>query len=61
LFVFSIVYLFVLFAALLIDHGSGSLSPMRSSSHGGRGVPVHAERLPGTDRSAGGTVNFSEV
>jgi protoheme IX farnesyltransferase len=31
LFVFSIVYLFVLFAALLIDHGSGSLSPMRLS------------------------------
>src|SRR6202163_4625424 len=42
LFVFSIVYLFVLFAALLIDHGSGSFSPMRSS-HGGRGVSVHAE------------------
>ena len=31
LFVFSIVYLFVLFAALLIDHGSGSLSTMRLS------------------------------
>jgi protoheme IX farnesyltransferase len=61
LFVFSIFYLFVLFAALLIDHGSGSFSPMRSSSHGGRGVPVHAERLPGADRSAGGAVNFSEV
>jgi heme o synthase len=31
LFVFSIVYLFVLFAALLIDHGNGSLSTMRLS------------------------------
>ena len=31
LFVFSIVYLFALFAALLIDHGSGSLSTMRLS------------------------------
>jgi heme o synthase len=31
LFAFSIVYLFALFAALLIDHGSGSLSTMRLS------------------------------
>src|SRR6202158_1479228 len=31
LFVFSIFYLFVLFAALLIDHGSGSFSPMRAA------------------------------
>jgi len=31
LFVFSIVYLFALFGALLIDHGSGSLSTMRLS------------------------------
>ena len=29
LFVFSISYLFVLFAALLVDHGGGSFSPMR--------------------------------
>ena len=61
LFVFSIFYLFVLFAALLIDHGSGSLSPMRSS-HDGRTVgSVHAELLPGAVRSAYCTVNFSEV
>jgi protoheme IX farnesyltransferase len=60
LFVFSIFYLFVLFAALLIDHGSGSFSPMRSS-HGGRGVSVHAELLPGAVRSVCSTVNFSEV
>jgi protoheme IX farnesyltransferase len=60
LFVFSIVYLFALFAGLLIDHGNGGFSPARSS-HGGRGVAVHAERLPGADRSACGTINFSEV
>jgi protoheme IX farnesyltransferase len=60
LFVFSIFYLFVLFAALLIDHGSGSFSPMRSS-HGGRGVSVHAELKSGAVRGACCTVNFSEV
>jgi len=58
--VFSIVYLFVLFAGLLIDHGNGSFSLTRSS-HGGRSVPVHAELLPGGDRSACSTVNFREV
>ncbi len=61
LFVFSIFYLFVLFAALLTDHGSGSLSSMRSS-HDGRTVgSAHAELLPGAVRSACCTVNFSEV
>jgi protoheme IX farnesyltransferase len=60
LFVFSISYLFVLFAAFLIDHGSSSFSPMRSS-HGGRGVSMHAEFLPGAVRSDYCTVNFSEV
>jgi protoheme IX farnesyltransferase len=60
LFVFSIFYLFVLFAGLLIDHGSGSFSPMRSS-HDGRGVSAHAELRPDTVRSACCTVNFSEV
>jgi protoheme IX farnesyltransferase len=60
LFVFSIVYLFVLFAALLFDHGSGSVSPLRSS-HGGRGVSVHAELLAGEVRSACRTINISEV
>ena len=58
LFVFSIFYLFVLFAALLMDHGGGSFSPMHSS-HDGRTVgSVHAELLPDVARS---TVNFSEV
>jgi protoheme IX farnesyltransferase len=61
LFVFSISYLFVLFATLLVNHGGGSLSPMRSSP-GGRTVgSVDAERLPGAVRSACCTVNFSEV
>jgi protoheme IX farnesyltransferase len=58
--VFSIFYLFVLFAALLIDHGSGSFSPMRSS-HGGRGVSAHAELKAGAIRSGCCTANFSEV
>src|SRR6266704_5117594 len=61
LFVFSIAYLFVLFAALLIDHGGQSFSSMRSS-HDGRTVgSVHVELLPGAVRSACCTVNFSEV
>jgi protoheme IX farnesyltransferase len=60
LFVFSIVYLFALFAALLIDHGSGSFSPMPSSP-GGRGVPVHAEIKSGAVRGACCAINFSEV
>jgi protoheme IX farnesyltransferase len=60
LFVFSIFYLFALFAALLIDHGSGSFSPVRSP-HGGRGVSVHTELKSGAVRSACCTVNFSEV
>src|ERR1700675_1721977 len=61
LFLFSISYLFVLFAALLIDHGGESFSSMRSW-HDGRTVgSVHAEPLPGAIRSACCTVNFSEV
>jgi protoheme IX farnesyltransferase len=61
LFVFSISYLFVLFAALLIDHGGDSFSPMRSS-HGGRtDGSVRAELQSGAVRSACCTVNFSEV
>jgi protoheme IX farnesyltransferase len=61
LFVFSIFYLFVLFAALLIDHEGGSLSSMRSS-HDGRTIgSAHAELLPCAVRSACRTVNFSEA
>src|SRR6476620_4811373 len=60
LFVFSIFYLFVLFEALLVDHGGDSFSLMRAS-HVGRGISVHAELLPGAVRSACFTINFSEV
>lgn len=62
LFLFSIVYLFVLFATLLIDHGGASFSSMRAE-HNGRTVgSMHAELPPGAVSSAGCTVNFiSEV
>ena len=61
LFLFSIFYLFALFAALLIDHGGESPSSMRSP-HGARTVGwVHAELLPDAVRSGCCTVNFSEV
>jgi len=61
LFVFSIFYLFVLFAALLVDHRGESFSPRRAP-HAGRSVgAVHAERLSGAVSSACCTVNFSEV
>jgi heme o synthase len=47
LFVFSIVYLFALFAVLLVDHGGGSYSHKRSA-HGGPTVgSVHDELLTG--------------
>jgi protoheme IX farnesyltransferase len=59
LFVFSIVYLFVLFAALLIDHGGDSF-PLMRASHAGRTVgTVHAELLPGAVRSARSFINLS--
>ena len=61
LFVFSISYLFVLFAALLIDHGGGSFSPTRSSHDDRAGASVHAELPPGTIRRRCCTINFSEV
>jgi len=61
LFLFSIAYLFVLFAALLFDHGSGSFSSMRSSHDGQTVGWVHAELLPGAVRNACCTINFSEV
>ena len=60
LFVFSIAYLFVLFAALLVDRGSGPFSSMRSA-HGGRGIAVHAELWSGAIHSACCTGNFGEV
>jgi heme o synthase len=58
LFIFSIFYLFALFAALLIDHGGGS--PTMRSSHGGRTVrSAHAELQPGAVRGAHSLNNFS--
>ncbi|UPK07192.1 protoheme IX farnesyltransferase [Bradyrhizobium sp. 170] len=59
LFAFSIPYLFVLFAALLVDHGGGSLSPMRSSLSGYIVGSVHAELLPGAVRSTHSFINLS--
>jgi heme o synthase len=60
LFVFSIAYLFVLFAALLVDHGSSSFSSIRSA-HGGGGIAVHAELWSGAVHSACSTGNLGEV
>jgi protoheme IX farnesyltransferase len=57
LFVFSIFYLFALFAALLIDHGGGSLS-MRSSRDGRSAGSVHAELLPSAVRRVGNFTNL---
>src|SRR3984893_11638029 len=59
LFVFSIFYLFVLFAALLIDHGRGSLSPIASSPGGCIAGSVHAELLQGAVRNAPCFLNLS--
>ena len=58
LFVFSIFYLFVLFSALLVDHGRASLSLMRSSTGGCAGA-VHAELVQGTVRDAPCFFNLS--
>ena len=52
LFVFSIFYLFVLFSALLVDHGRGSLSLLRSSTGGCATGTVHAGLLQGAARDA---------
>jgi heme o synthase len=59
LFGFSICYLFVLFAALLIGHGSGSFSPMRSSHDGHTVGSVDAEVLSGAVRSTRSFINLS--
>jgi protoheme IX farnesyltransferase len=59
LFVFSIFYLFALFAALLVDHGGDSFSAVRAS-HAGRTVgSAYADFLPGAVRSASGFINLS--
>jgi protoheme IX farnesyltransferase len=59
LFVFSIFYLFALFAALLVDHGRDSLSPMASSPGGCAAGSVHAELLQGSVRNAPCFLNLS--
>jgi heme o synthase len=59
LFLFSIFYLFVLFAALLIDHGGDSF-PRTSAPHAGRGGGrVHAEALPSTPLGASSLITLS--
>jgi heme o synthase len=52
LFVFSIFYLFALFSALLVDHGLGSLSSLRSSTGGCIAGVAHGEFLQGAVRDA---------
>jgi protoheme IX farnesyltransferase len=59
LFVFSISYLFVLFAALLIDQGGDSFLLMRASHAGRTNASVHAKLLPGAVRSASSFINLS--
>jgi heme o synthase len=52
LFVFAIFYLFVVFAALLLDHGLGSRPSIASSPGGCFAMPVHAQPLRGAVRDA---------
>ena len=59
LFVFSIFYLFLLFAALLIDRGSGSVSLLQSSRGGCVAGPVHSQLLQGVARNAPCFLNLS--
>ena len=59
LFMFSIFYLFALFAALLIDHGGGLFSTMRSSHGASTARSAHAELQPGAVRTASSLINFS--
>jgi protoheme IX farnesyltransferase len=61
LFLFSIFYLFVLFAALLLDHRGGAISSARSSHEGRIVGSLHAGRLPDAARSGCFTFNFGEV
>jgi protoheme IX farnesyltransferase len=61
LFVFSIFYLFALFAAFLVDHGGDSFRRMHAS-YEGIGASVHAEHPPEAVRTAWHTtINLSEV
>jgi protoheme IX farnesyltransferase len=59
LFVFSIFYLFVLFAVLLVDHGGDSFSFMRASDVGRNAGSVHADLLPSAIPCASSFINLS--
>jgi protoheme IX farnesyltransferase len=59
LFLFSISYLFVLFAALLVEHSGGSFSRVPAPHTGRNGGWVHAAALPSTALSASGLTNLS--
>jgi heme o synthase len=59
LFAFSVFYLFVLFAAFMVDHGGGSFWPKRSSHVGRSGGTAHAELLSGPVRGAGSFINLN--
>jgi len=61
LFVFSIFYLFMLFAALLVDHGGDLFSPVRSTHDVRTGVSVRAELQSGAVPSSCCTVDISEI
>ena len=52
LFVFSIAYLFLLFAALLVDHNSGASAPTRSSHDDRTSASPLAARQPSAARNA---------
>jgi protoheme IX farnesyltransferase len=57
LFVFSLFYLFVLFAAVVVDHGGGSL--MRSPRGGYTAGSLNAELQPGAISSAHSLIKLS--
>jgi heme O synthase-like polyprenyltransferase len=65
LFLFSIAYLFVLFAALLIDREAVSFSSVPTPHHGRQDRWIPGSKLtelpPGAARGACCAVNFSEV
>jgi protoheme IX farnesyltransferase len=61
LFAFSIFYLFLLFAALLLDHHSGSFAHMSWPRDEGARAHVRAELQSGAACSECRAINFSEV
>jgi protoheme IX farnesyltransferase len=59
MFVFSIFYLLVLFAALLVDHRDSAFSFMQTSNAGRSVVPVNAELLTGALHRTFSFINLS--